>query len=99
MVLAATVICGTFLFTSCKKDEDNSLKLEEKIIGKWMVADLDGSPALTNNKIVLTFLSSTKAYVSASLNNRPESGTLWSDQSYTYRFTFIPEKEIRYRYE
>ena len=81
MVLAATVICGTFLFTSCKKDEDNSLKLEEKIIGKWMVADLDGSPALTNNKIVLTFLSSTKAYVSASLNNRPESGTLWSDQT------------------
>ena len=31
---------------------------------------------------------------------RPEAArTLWSDQSYTYRFTFIPEKEIRYRYE
>jgi len=37
MVLAATVICGACLFTSCKKDED--LKLEEKIIGKWMLAD------------------------------------------------------------
>ena len=31
---------------------------------------------------------------------RPEAArTLWSDQSYTYRFTFIPGKEIRYRYE
>lgn len=44
MVLAATVICGACLFTSCKKDED--LKLEEKIIGKWMLADKNGQPAL-----------------------------------------------------
>ena len=39
MVLAATLICGACVFTSCKKDEDNSLKLEEKIIGKWMMAE------------------------------------------------------------
>ena len=42
MVLAATVICGACLFTSCKKDEDNDLKLEEKIIGKWITEESAG---------------------------------------------------------
>jgi hypothetical protein len=80
MVLAATVICGASLFTSCKKDEDNSLKLEEKIIGKWMIADLDGNPAPTNMKSVYTFVSPTKAYMSASFNTHPEIGTQWNRQ-------------------
>ena len=49
MVLAATVICSACLFTSCKKDEDNnSLKLEEKIIGKWMFYDRNGELTPTN---------------------------------------------------
>ena len=42
MVFASTVVCGACLFTSCKKDEDNDLKLEEKIIGKWMPVEADG---------------------------------------------------------
>ena len=79
MVLAATVICGASVFTSCKKDEDNSLKLEEKIIGKWMTAENDGQPALTNKKRVLTFVSTTKAYISASRDINPEMGAMWSD--------------------
>ena len=81
MVLAATVICGTFLFTSCKKDEDNSLNLEEKIIGKWMRADVNGQPLPTNNKMVITFVSTTKAYLSASLNARTEVATAWADKT------------------
>ena len=80
MVLAATVICGASVFTSCKKDEDNSLKLEEKIIGKWIRADVDGQPALTNEKMVITFVSTTKGYLSAALNFRPEAPTLWANQ-------------------
>ena len=80
MVLAATLICGASVFTSCKKDEDNNLKLEEKIIGKWILAEIDGQPALTNKKKVYTIVSATKAYLSASLNTRPELGTLWSNQ-------------------
>ena len=80
MVLAATVICGTFLFTSCKKDEDNDLKLEEKIIGKWMAADRDGNPIPTNEKMVITFVSATKAKISASLNAHPEAGTPWDEE-------------------
>ena len=77
MVLAATVICGASVFTSCKKDEDNNLKLEEKIIGKWMLAERDGQPALTNEKRVFTFVSTTKAYMSASFSAHPEVGTFW----------------------
>ena len=79
LVLAATVICGACLFTSCKKDEDNSLKLEEKIIGKWMTADKNRQPMLTNEKRVVTFVSATKAYMSASFTHIPVS-TQWLDQ-------------------
>ena len=81
LVLAATVICGACLFTSCKKDEDNSLKLEEKIIGKWMMADIDGQAAPTNEKLVYTFVSTTKALVSASINTHPEVSELWATQT------------------
>ena len=67
MVLAATVICGACLFTSCKKDEDNtSLNLEEKIIGKWITAESDGEALPTNMKIVFDIVSTTEAYVSLS---------------------------------
>ena len=80
MVLAATVICGACLFTSCKKDEDNDLKLEEKIIGKWIIADINGRPTLTNIKEVFTFASTTKAYISASTAQTPEGGSRWDKQ-------------------
>ena len=79
MVLAATVICGACVFTSCTK-QDN-LNLEEKIIGKWMIADINGQPVLTDKKDVLTFVSATKAYLSASLNTPPESGAQWIDHT------------------
>ena len=78
MVLAATVICGACLFTSCKKDEDNDLKLEEKIIGKWMPAELDGRPALTNEKKVTTFISTTKATVSISVSTYTNDVSKWA---------------------
>ena len=80
MVLAATVVCGACLFTSCKKDEDNNLKLEEKIIGKWIMTDKNGQPIPTSERLVYTFVSTTKALVSASLNSRPEVGSHWSGQ-------------------
>ena len=50
------------LCASCKKEN----KLEQQIIGKWMTADVDGKPELTNNKEVITFVSPTKAFVSRS---------------------------------
>ena len=78
MVLAATVICGACLFTSCKKDEDNDLKLEENIIGKWMMMDMNGQPLPTNDKAVFTFSSVTEAYMSASIQAHSELDNLWS---------------------
>lgn len=68
-VLAATLLCGAGVFTACSSDDDNSDKtnnISEKIIGKWMVDELDGQPCPTNLKAVITFLSPTKAYGSLS---------------------------------
>ena len=73
-MLAAIITCGASVFTSCNTDAiDNpvvpvepDLNVAEKIIGKWMVAERDGEPALTNEKNVFTFLSATKAYQSVS---------------------------------
>ena len=78
MVLAATLICGACFFTSCKKQDD--LNVKEKIIGKWIIADIDGQPTLTNIKEVFTFASTTKAYISASTAQTPEGGSRWDKQ-------------------
>ncbi len=83
LMLAATLFCVVaVIMSSCskdddKKDEDN--KLAEKIIGKWMVADLDGQPAPTNLKAVVTFISPTKALGSIS----DVYGSTWNNQSET----------------
>ena len=83
LMVAIALICGASVFTSCTK-QDNPVNpadnLAEMIIGKWMVADMNGQPAPTNDKMVFTFVSTTKAYVSASLNSHPEVGTHWNDR-------------------
>ena len=71
-VIAAALICGASVFTSCTASDNPAqpaepdLNVAEKIIGKWMVAERDGEPALTNQKTVVTFLSATKGFVSLS---------------------------------
>jgi len=82
--IAAALICGASVLTSCSSNDDNpaipDLNLSEKIIGKWIETDINGQPAATNAKRVYTFVSTTKAYLSASLTMRPEYGACWSDQ-------------------
>ena len=79
MVLAATVVCGACLFTSCTKEKD--LNVPEKIIGKWILAESNGNPTPTNNKYVITFVSPTKGYLSASLNAyTSEFPSFWGDR-------------------
>lgn len=79
MVLAATVVCGACLFTSCKKDKEvPELNLSEKIIGKWMPADIDGRPAPTNQKMVTTFVFTTKAIASSSKVDFSETDNKWN---------------------
>ena len=54
--------------------------LAEKLIGKWMVADMNGQPAPTNDKMVFTFVSTTKAYKSASILSNTDWITRWIDK-------------------
>ena len=80
-VFAATLICGLNVFSSCDSDNNHarpSYNLAEKIIGKWIVVDIDGQPALTNDKTVITFVSPTKAYVSESKADFTESKVKWA---------------------
>ena len=68
-VFAATLIISSLsVFTSCKSDDDKDPvidNLSEKIIGKWMFDEKNGELTPTNKKRVFTFVSPTKAYVSA----------------------------------
>ena len=83
-MLAAILICGASVFTSCSSNDDNPVKpvepdlnVAEKIIGKWMLAENDGETALTNEKAVVTFLPATKAYQSVSRVNYDETVPKW----------------------
>ena len=55
--------------------------LAEKIIGKWMQAEMMGRPMMTNEKLVYTFVSDTKAYISASLNGNSKIASQWNDKA------------------
>ena len=65
--------------TEAAESEVTQADIEETIIGSWILAERDGQPALTNEKGLFTFVSPTKAYVSASYNARPEQGSPWVD--------------------
>ena len=56
--------------------------LAEKLVGKWMLADINGKPAPTNNKFVVTFTSAGRGYTSASLSGYADTELkpLWSDR-------------------
>jgi len=81
-MLAAIITCGAMTLTSCSSDDnDNNIdNLSEKIIGKWITADVNGQPALTDKKRVVTFVSATKAYYSSSRTTRPEVEATWNDK-------------------
>ena len=83
MMAAILTICGSVMFTSCSKDDSSSttdLNLAEKIIGKWMKVEQNGLPLPTDGKMVYTFVSPTKAYMSASIDASAEVGTHWVSQ-------------------
>lgn len=79
-MMAAVLIYGATVLTACSNDDRPAVsgkKLAEKIIGKWMIADIDGKPALTNDKSVVTFLSDSKATFSSSRSDFTESTVKW----------------------
>ena len=70
-VLAAILICGTSVFTSCKSDDDPTTdkSLTEKLVGKWLYIEADGEKTETEESSVTTFVmegSTLKAYTSTS---------------------------------
>jgi ABC-type sugar transport system substrate-binding protein len=54
------------------------LNIAENIIGKWVISEIDGKPAVTNDKTVLTFLSTTQATVSESKSDYSGPAVKWS---------------------
>lgn len=84
LLMAAMVFSITFAITSCSNNDDDNtttdLNVAEKIMGKWIVSEVNGLPAMANTKRVFDFVSATKAYYSASLSSRPEGGALWVEK-------------------
>lgn len=62
-----------------KIDEIPEFNVAEQIIGKWITSDADAEPVVTNEKLVMDFVSTTEALVSASFNHNPAAGTSWFD--------------------
>jgi len=81
---------GWMVWTALRQKEDGTtfqqnvvwekidLNLEENLIGKWMQAETDGAPTLTNKKTVTTFYSTTLATVSMS-RETGSSRAIWNN--------------------
>ncbi len=84
ILIAATVCSISLAVASCTSNDDNpatpDLNLSEKIIGKWMKSEQNGQPLPTDGKMVYTFVSPTKAYMSASIDASADVGTHWVSQ-------------------
>jgi hypothetical protein len=86
-VIAAALICGASVFTSCTVSDNPAqpaepdLNVAEKIIGKWITAESDGKAIPTNDKVFYDFVSTTKAYVSLSFQERKWAP--WNDREET----------------
>ena len=76
LMLAAILICGASVFTSCTVSDNPAqpaepdLNVAEKIIGKWITAESDGKAIPTNDKVVFDFVSTPEAYVSVSVQDK-----------------------------
>jgi hypothetical protein len=67
----------TAAFSMERIDVPSQAEIEKAIVGKWMNAEMNGVPSLTNDKGVYTFISTTSAYMSASVKGKPGLGDLW----------------------
>ena len=87
-LLLVCVLCGAFVFTayseeSPKQTEENTTTevtqadIEKNIIGKWILTNKNGQPALTNEKRVYDIVSTTEAYVDSSRVIEKSDTYLW----------------------
>lgn len=88
------------VFASCDKTNET---LARQLIGKWMVAGTDGKPTPTDEKTVVTFISSTKAVSSMSGIGYDEAVDRWQHElgcdvaitGNTVTLTDYPTKEMK----
>ena len=81
-------------------------QIEENIIGTWMISEVDGQPALTNEKRVLDIVSTTKAYSSLSradtpaspFDNRTKANVNIKGNTLTITFYSENEREVIHEY-
>ena len=69
-VLAVTLVCGATVFTACSSDNDDNPAVDdglaEKVLGMWIVSEVEGYPLPTNDKVVFTFAEDNKFFLSMS---------------------------------
>ena len=84
-MLAAILICGASVFTSCSNDDDpateSDLGVAEKMMGKWISASVDGEALPTNEKMVYDFVSTTEAFISSSFSETDDYESQWVELS------------------
>ena len=79
-ILASALVCASAVLMACSSNDGSRSSeekqpvgnLSEKILGKWIHAETDGAPVLTNQKSVHTFVledSTIKAYNSLAMND------------------------------
>jgi len=79
--LLVCILCAAFAVAACA--EVAQADIEKLIVGKWMVDEKDNLPATTNGKVVYTFESSQKAYVSASVYSPFDNFSAWRNRTET----------------
>ena len=70
-VLAAALTCGftVTILTSCSNEDSTVIPgITEKIKGKWMMAEVNGQPVVTDSKQVITYVSDTEYSYSLSIS-------------------------------
>ena len=72
-VFAATLVCGTGVFSSCTSNDDNPKQPEnnfaEQLVGKWLYIEADGEVVETEESSITHFVmegSTLKAFTSTS---------------------------------
>ena len=74
-VLLSCVMCSTLLFTACDAapeettGADTQAQIEQILPGRWMVSQIDGQPAVANDKTVFYMVSPSEVYTSVSRVN------------------------------
>ena len=79
---AVLFLCGLCVLTSCSSNEDNTSinPLSGQIAGRWVAVVYDGHPAITDEKVMLNFVSPDKCLVTMLLGDDEEEGG-WVDDA------------------